>query len=127
MCGYCLSFHYTWWKLFIQLYDINACVTFLVSHTIFIYVYVDVAKLMIFYAMNVCTHIWKCYMDYIFERESLIENVNTTLMSWMFNSSDDDFIGAGLDGIGYSHRLYKKIIPNYKFIRNWFQTGMFKK
>jgi hypothetical protein len=121
MCGYCLSFHYTWWKLYTQLYDINAHINFLVSHIILIYVYVDVAKLMIFYAMNLCIHIWKCYMDYLFKRESLIENVNITLMYWMFNSSDDEFIRVGLGGMGYSCKLYKKIIPNFKFIKSWFQ------
>jgi hypothetical protein len=38
------------------------------------------------------------------------------------NFSDDDFIGAGLGGMAYSCRLYKKTIPNCKFIKSWFQT-----
>lgn len=42
-----------------------------------------------------------------------------------FNSSDDDFIKAGLGGMGYSHNSYKKIIPNYKFITSRFQIGIF--
>jgi hypothetical protein len=33
------------------------------------------------------------------------------------NFSEDDFFGAGLVGMGYSHRSYKKTIPNYKFIK----------
>jgi hypothetical protein len=41
------------------------------------------------------------------------------------NSSDDDFIGGGLGGMGYSHRSYKKTIPNYKFNRGQFQSGIF--
>jgi hypothetical protein len=36
-------------------------------------------------------------------------------------------ISLDLDGMGYSRRLYKKTIPNYKFIRGWFQTENFKK
>jgi len=39
----------------------------------------------------------------------------------------DDFIWVGLGGMGYSCRLYKKTISNCKFIRSWFQTGIFKK
>jgi hypothetical protein len=93
----------------------------------FIYVNVDVAKLMILYAMNVCIHIWKCYMEYLFCREWLIENVNITLMYLMFNSSDNDFIEASLGGMGYSCRLYKKSIPNCKFIRGRFQNHNFLK
>jgi hypothetical protein len=38
------------------------------------------------------------------------------------HSNDDDFIGDGLGGMGCSCKLYKKTIPNYKFIRGWFQT-----
>jgi hypothetical protein len=30
------------------------------------------------------------------------------LFSFEINSSDDDFIGAGLGGMGYSRRSYKK-------------------
>jgi len=41
--------------------------------------------------------------------------------------TDHDFIGVGLGGMGYSCRLYKKIISNCKFIRGWLQTGIFKK
>jgi hypothetical protein len=37
-------------------------------------------------------------------------------------SNDDDFIKAGLGGMGYSCRLYKKTIPNCKFIICWFQN-----
>jgi len=48
-------------------------------------------------------------------------------MYWMFNSSDNDFIEASLGGMGYSHRSYKKSIPNCKFIRGWFQTIIIKK
>jgi len=33
-----------------------------------------------------------------------------------YNSNDDDFIGAGLGGMGYNHMSYKKIISNNKFI-----------
>jgi hypothetical protein len=33
-----------------------------------------------------------------------------------YHSNDNDFIEAGLIGMGYSCRLYKKTIPNYKFI-----------
>jgi len=44
-----------------------------------------------------------------------------------FNYSDDDFIEAGLNGMGYNHKSYKKIIPNCKFIKGWFQTGIFFK
>jgi len=29
--------------------------------------------------------------------------------------------------MGYSHRFYKKTIPNYKFIRGQFQTRIFLK
>ncbi len=32
------------------------------------------------------------------------------------NSNDDDFIGAGLGGMGYSRKSYEKTIPNCKFI-----------
>jgi len=32
--------------------------------------------------------------------------------------SDDDFIGVGLGGMGYSYRSYKKMISNCKFIRS---------
>ncbi len=42
------------------------------------------------------------------------------------NSNDDDFIGVGLGGMGYSHRSYKKIILNCKFITSRFQTKIFK-
>ncbi len=38
------------------------------------------------------------------------------------NSSDNDFIGVGLGGMGHSCRSYKKTIPNFKFIRGRFQT-----
>jgi hypothetical protein len=34
-----------------------------------------------------------------------------------YNYSDNNFIEACLAGMGYSCRLYKKTIPNYKFIR----------
>jgi hypothetical protein len=44
---------------------------------------------------------------------------------FLWNSSDDDFIGASLGGIGYNRRLYKNTIPNYKFIRSWFQIEIF--
>jgi len=37
--------------------------------------------------------------------------------------SDDDFIPAGLGGMG--HKSNKKMIPNSKFIIGWFQTGIF--
>jgi hypothetical protein len=41
--------------------------------------------------------------------------------SGFLNFSDNDFIGAGLSGMGYSHhRSYKKTIPNCKFIRGWY-------
>jgi hypothetical protein len=43
------------------------------------------------------------------------------------NSNDDDLIGASLGGMGYNGRSYKKIIPNYKFIKGRFQTGSFRK
>jgi hypothetical protein len=43
-----------------------------------------------------------------------------------FNSNDNDFIIVGLGGMGYSHRSYKKTIPNYKFIKSRFQTRIFK-
>jgi len=43
------------------------------------------------------------------------------------NSSDDNFFRDGLGGMGYSHRSYKKTIPNYRFIRGRFQIGIFKK
>jgi hypothetical protein len=43
------------------------------------------------------------------------------------NFSEDDFIGVGLGEMGYSRRLYKKTIPNSKFIRGQFQTKIFKK
>jgi hypothetical protein len=33
-------------------------------------------------------------------------------LSQLNNSNDDDFIEAGLGGMGYSCRLYKKTIPN---------------
>jgi hypothetical protein len=46
---------------------------------------------------------------------------------WCPYSSDDDFIEAGLDGMVYSRRLYKKTIPNCKFIRGQFQIEFFKK
>ncbi len=38
-------------------------------------------------------------------------------MSIMINYNDNDFIRAGLVGMGYSCRLYEKIVPNCKFIR----------
>jgi hypothetical protein len=42
-------------------------------------------------------------------------------------SDDNDFIRAGLGGMGYNHsRLYKKTIPSCKFIRGQFQTKFFK-
>ncbi len=45
-----------------------------------------------------------------------------------FNStSDNDFIGVGLGGMGYNRMPYKKTIPNYKLIKSRFQTGIFKK
>jgi hypothetical protein len=40
---------------------------------------------------------------------------------------DNDFIRAGLGGMGYCRRLYKKTIPSCKFIRGQFQTRIFKK
>ncbi len=43
------------------------------------------------------------------------------------NSNDDDFIEASLGGMGYNCRLYKKTIPNYKFIRGQFQIIIKKK
>jgi hypothetical protein len=36
-------------------------------------------------------------------------------------------IGAGLGGMGYSHRSHKKTIPNYKFIRGQFQIKISNK
>jgi len=42
-------------------------------------------------------------------------------------SNDDDFIGDGLGGMGCSCKLYKKTIPNCKFLRGWFQTNFFLK
>jgi len=33
---------------------------------------------------------------------------------FLWNSSDDDFIGVGLGGIGYNCRLYENTIPNFK-------------
>jgi hypothetical protein len=44
-----------------------------------------------------------------------------------YYSSDDDFIGGGLGGMGYSHKSYAKMIPNFKFIIGWFQIGILKK
>jgi hypothetical protein len=44
------------------------------------------------------------------------------MQPFLWNSSDADFIGVGLGGMGYNDRLYKKTIPNYKFIRGSFQT-----
>jgi hypothetical protein len=44
----------------------------------------------------------------------------------MNNSSDDDFIEASVSGMGYSCMSYKKIIPNYKFIRGWFWIRILK-
>jgi hypothetical protein len=41
---------------------------------------------------------------------------------YVCNSSDDDFIGAGLGGMGYTCRSHIKTIPNCKFIRGRFQT-----
>ncbi len=46
---------------------------------------------------------------------------------WRKNSNDNDFIGVGLGGMGYSRRSYKKTIPNYKFIRGQFQIKYFNK
>ncbi len=43
------------------------------------------------------------------------------------NLNDDDFIGADLGGMGYSHRLLKKTIPNCKFIKGLFQINFKKK
>ncbi len=43
------------------------------------------------------------------------------------NSSDDDFIEASLGGVDYSYRLYKKTIPNCKFIKVQFQIKILKK
>jgi hypothetical protein len=51
---------------------------------------------------------------------------NFFLFTYAFNFSDNDFIGACLGGMGYSCRLYKKTIPNCKFIRGQFQIGNFK-
>ncbi len=34
------------------------------------------------------------------------------------NYSDNDFVAPGLGGMGYSRRLYKKTILNYKFIKD---------
>ncbi len=39
---------------------------------------------------------------------------------------EDDFIGLGLGGMGYSYRSYKNIISNCKFIRDRFQIGILK-
>jgi hypothetical protein len=41
------------------------------------------------------------------------------------NSSDNDFIGVDLGGMGHSCRSYKKTIPNFKFIRGRFQTEIY--
>jgi hypothetical protein len=40
------------------------------------------------------------------------------------NSSDDDFIGPILGGMGYYRRSYKRTISNCKFIRGRFQSGI---
>jgi hypothetical protein len=40
------------------------------------------------------------------------------------NSSDDDFIGPSLGGMGYYRRWYKRTISNCKFIRGRFQSGI---
>ncbi len=48
-------------------------------------------------------------------------------MSVKINYNDNDFIIDGLGGTGYSHRVYKKIVPSYKFIRGQFQIGIIKK
>jgi hypothetical protein len=37
------------------------------------------------------------------------------------------FIGAGLGGMGYSHRSYKKTIPNYKLLEVDFNQIIIKK
>ncbi len=50
-----------------------------------------------------------------------------TQKTWSLNFSDDDFIGAGLGGMGYSHRSYEKTIPDCKFLRGRFQTGSLRK
>jgi hypothetical protein len=42
------------------------------------------------------------------------------------NFSDDDFIGVGLARMGYSCRLYKKTIPNCKFIKVDFKLEFLK-
>ncbi len=50
---------------------------------------------------------------------------------WLYiftlNSNDNEIIKVDLDGMGYSHRLYKKTIPNNKFIKGQFQSGIFFK
>jgi len=50
----------------------------------------------------------------------------TLVFFFWFLLGADDFIGLGLGGMGYSRMSYKKIIPNCKFIRNQFQTRIFK-
>jgi hypothetical protein len=42
-----------------------------------------------------------------------------------YYSSDDEFIGASIGGMGYSRKSYKKTILNYKFIIGQFQTRSF--
>jgi hypothetical protein len=42
------------------------------------------------------------------------------------SNSNDDFIITSLGKMDYSHWLYKKTIPNYKFIRGQLQIGILK-
>jgi hypothetical protein len=61
---------------------------------------------------------------------SRIMLLGTTSQSLKYNnnsSSENDFIGVGLGGMGHSSSSYKKTIPNCKFIRGRFQTRIYKK
>jgi hypothetical protein len=64
--------------------------------------------------------LFKCY-----KRKHDVEVYSIMCSKEIF--SDDDFIGAGLGGMGYNHRSYKRIISNCKFIRGQFQTIILKK
>jgi len=50
-------------------------------------------------------------------KDRLLNIQMITIGSFVNYFSDDDFIGVGLGGMGYSCRLYKKIISNCKFIK----------
>jgi hypothetical protein len=66
---------------------------------------------------------WK-YEVLVIYKDRLLNIQMITIGSFVNYFSDDDFIGVGLGGMGYSCRLYKKIISNCKFIKGWFQTGI---